>query len=223
MAEPELPASEGRRREARARGAVAVSPIACAAGALAGVALTAWLGPGAGALLAFARRAFSAPAQPAHAAELLPAALETASSVITPIALGAAVGALAFGLVQTRGLFAPRAIGQRAPVRASRALPWALAAALALLAVSALRALLPALAGARELGTVGETLKSRLPPLGVRALILFAAAGLGDWLWRRARLERTLRMTRAEAEAERRRDEANPTVAAELRHRHRSP
>jgi flagellar biosynthesis protein FlhB len=198
---------------------VAVSPLLCAAGALGGATLAlVYASPGAR-LIGFARDAFAGAADPSHPAVTARDALSTVIALVLPICAGAALGALAVGLAQTRGLFAPRAVGARPLVGGPRAVPWMLAAALALLGVGAARALLPSLRQAHGLIGVGLLARAAARATLPRVLLLFGAAGLGDWAWRRLRLERALRMTRAEAEAERREEEADPRLAAEIRRR----
>src|SRR5262249_49913506 len=98
----ELPPSERKRAAARARGQVAVSPLACAAGALGGAVLASFYGwPGAK-LLGLARRAFGGGDE---LGKVLHHAFSTSMAVVLPICLGAALGALAVGMLQTRGLF----------------------------------------------------------------------------------------------------------------------
>lgn len=214
----ELPPSEKRRAAARERGDVAVSPLACAAGALGGAALAlVWTSPSAQ-VIGFAKEMF-ARAAGGETGGALAQARGVLSSAVLPVALGAAVGALLVGVAQTRGLFALRAVGARPLVRGSRAVGWMLAAALAMLGVAAARAVLPALAHARGLAAVAWVARAAANATLPRVLLLFGAAGLGDWAWRRLRLERALRMTRAEAEAGRREEEADPRVAAEARRR----
>jgi flagellar biosynthesis protein FlhB len=136
--------------------------------------------------------------------------------------LSAALGALAIGLAQTRGLFTLKAIGRRKDLeREGRSTAWALAACLVLLGVLVAREL--AVGFARSRGTDGAVtiVLHALGRLGPRALLLIAAAGLGDWAWRRLRLERALRMTRGEVERERREEEGDPRLKAERRRRHR--
>jgi flagellar biosynthesis protein FlhB len=214
----ELPPSEKRRAAARARGDVAVSPLACAAGALGGAALALVCTSSGVQLIGFAREMFGRAAA-GETGGALAQVRALLSSALLPVALGAAAGALLVGVAQTRGLFALRAVGARPLVRGSRAVGWMLAAALAMLGVAAARAVLPALAHARGLAAVAWVARAAATATLPRVLLLFGAAGLGDWAWRRLRLERALRMSRAEAEAERREEEADPRVAAEARRR----
>lgn len=252
------PASEKRRREARARGQVAVSPLLCGAGALAGAALgLAWSWKSArDALLALAGRAWSgaasagaqswsslaaggAAASGTGAGEAgasgalaggvgasfapvvgLDEVLAGVAQVAVPIALAGLLGALLIGLAQTRGLLAGRAIGQPALARPPRLLPWALVVALVAIAYHRAQQLLGPLAQAGAVGPVAALAQEALAGGAARALLLFGGFGLGDWAWRRARLERALRMTRAELEQERREEEADPRMKAERRRRH---
>jgi flagellar biosynthesis protein FlhB len=61
-----------------------------------------------------------------------------------------------------------------------------------------------------------------LGSLGVRAILVVALAGLGEFAWRRAQLLDALSMSRAEAERERREDEGDPRLRAERRRRQRA-
>jgi flagellar biosynthesis protein FlhB len=221
----EFPASERRRREARAHGQVAVSGIACGAGALVGAVLAGHAGGATARLVAFARSAFAATPGDEQLRASAVALVSTVAAVIAPVLAGALLGALFVGLVQTGALFAPRAIGRRdGHLREERPVlsRWLLAIGLAAVGLTTMRDAMPLFARADGLVSATLVLRDAFLALVPRALILFALAGLGDWAWRRVRLERSLRMTRAEREAERRQDEADPRVAQELRRRHRS-
>jgi flagellar biosynthesis protein FlhB len=218
----ELPPSESRRREARAQGRVARSPLASGAGALAGAAFALWASSGAGALLSgYATRMWSGQAEPGDA---LTTGLAVAARVVLPIALAAWAGGWLIGLAQTRGLFTLGAFGRRKrdPAERAAAVPWALATALVLLAIMAARHLGTALSRAATLDATRAAVLDGVAALLPRALLLLVAAGLGDWAWRRVRLDRSLWMTRAERDRERRQQEADPRLRAEARRRQRS-
>ncbi|GEJ55578.1 EscU/YscU/HrcU family type III secretion system export apparatus switch protein [Anaeromyxobacter diazotrophicus] len=228
-----------RLREARRRGEVASSRELTGAAALAaGLAALAVTGPGAArALAALLRRALleaigPAPS-PAPAAALLRATAALAAAALPPCA-AAGAGALLAGLVQTRGLFAPEALRFR-PERldvarglarlasggrlAALGLAAAKAAAALALAAGLVRAALPqALAAAR---LAPAQLLRLLPALALRVALpvlgLLVALGLLDLALARWRLHRSLRMTRAEVQRERREDEGDPRLVAERR------
>jgi flagellar biosynthesis protein FlhB len=205
----ELPPSAPRREEARRLGQVASSGLLTGAAALfaGGLALAAIARPALGRLVELARRAFSGEL-PVEAG--LGRVLALVSWIVLPVAVAALVGAAAAGAAQTRGLFTTGAFERRAPEEAA-GLPlaaWALAAALLVLAVTSAR---------RALGGV-EALETLWP----RWILLFAAAGAGDFLMRRARVERSLWMTRAERRAEEHEEEGDPRLRSERRRRHRA-
>jgi len=205
----DLPPSEGRRREARRVGQVPHSPLLTGAAALAGggLALALTARPATVRLAQLARRCFSGELP---AAAGLGQVLSLVTWIVLPVATAALAAAVAAGMAQTRGLVTAGAFERRTdeePV----ALPlagWALSGALLLFAI---------LSGRRALGGV-DALESLWP----RVVLLFGAAGVADFLLRRARVERSLMMTRAERRAEARQDEANPLLRAELGRRHRA-
>jgi flagellar biosynthesis protein FlhB len=232
------PPTARRLREARRQGQVAlgrglVATAATACGLLAVArTLPGALAEGAGLL----RRAIAAGdgGMPAGAT------LEALASVLRltlPIAAAAAAGALAAGLLQTRGLLSLRlarprlrrlspAAGLRrafSPLSAGRTV-LSLAAALASLAVAirAVRRLLPSLAGAPRLeaGGAATLLARTVDSVGLPLLaVLAAVAGIEAVLVRRRHL-RSLRMTRAEVERDHRQEEGDPRLRAERRRRH---
>ena len=222
----ELPPSEKRRREARARGQVAVSRLLTGAGAAVGavVALAFTGGAAAERVLQLARRAFAGELSSELALAELAA---TVARVALPVALLAWLGAAAVGLAQSGGLFTLGAFQRSGGAdergeRPSRAIPWALVVALVLLGLMVARTIGAALARADGIPAATAIVQDALSRLVPRALLLLAAAGLADWAWRRLRLERALRMTRAERERERREEEGDPRLAAERRRRHRA-
>jgi flagellar biosynthesis protein FlhB len=203
----ELPPTPRRREEARRAGQVTHSPLLTAAGALAAGALAAVAiaGPAARRLAELFRRGMTGQIPVDKG---LWQGLSVVSYIVLPIAVAALAGAAAAGVAQTRGLFTLGAFGRRAPEEENGMVGWALAGALMLFAVLAGRnALLglPALNG-----------------LWPRAVLLFGAAGAADFLLRRARLERSLSMTRAERRAEQREEEGDPRLKAERRRRQRA-
>ncbi len=218
----ELAPSEKRRREARARGLVAVSPLATGAGALTGAVLAFLFGaPAAWARIGeLGRRAFSAEL-PVDGA--LSEVMSVTARVALPVAIAAFVGALVAGLVQSGGLFTLGAIGRRNQNgREGRVMPWALAAALVMLGVLIARAVAAGLVRASGTDAVSAVMMEAFGRLAPRAILLVCAGGLGDWAWRRLRVERALRMSRADAERERREEEGDPRLRAERRRRHKA-
>jgi flagellar biosynthesis protein FlhB len=205
----ELPPTARRREEARRLGQVASSGLLTGAAALfaGGLALAAIARPAAERLAGLARRSISGEL-PVEGG--LHRVLALVSWIVLPVAMAALVGAAAAGAAQTRGLFTTGAFERRAREEES-GLPlvaWALAAALLLFAVTSAR---------RALGGL-EALETLWP----RWILLFAAAGAGDFLMRRARLERSLWMTRAERRAEAAEEEGDPRLKSERRRRHRA-
>jgi type III secretory pathway component EscU len=180
--------------------------LTAAAGLLGGaLAATAMAGPATQRLALLARRALSGQL-PLEAG--LPQVLSTVSWIVLPVAGAALAAAAAAGAAQTGGLFTLGAFGKKARDDDSGLLAWGLAGSLILFAI---------LSGRNAL--VGLPALSGLWP---RAVLLFAAAGLGDFLLRRARLERSLSMTRAERRAEQREEEGDPRLKAERRRRQRA-
>jgi flagellar biosynthesis protein FlhB len=221
-----LPPSAERRREARAAGRVPVTPLGSAAAALAAGGLFAWAtgASGAGRIVALARRAWGGELDVlAAVGELLPAVMRVA----LPVALGAWLAALAVGAAQTRGLFTLGAFRRPAPkgdddAGALQPVAWALAAGLIALALLAARSTARDLASAEGIAGAAAVVVGGVRALVPRALMLVAAAALGDWAWRRLRHERALLMTRAEVERERREEAGDPRLRAERRRRHRA-
>jgi flagellar biosynthetic protein FlhB len=201
----DFPPSERRREEARRRGQVAHSPLLTGAGALLGgaLALAGIFGPASARIAEMARRAFSG--QLDHG---LGQVLALVSWIVIPVGVAALAGAVAAGLGQTRGLFTFGAFGQRSADEENGFIGWALAAALILFAI---------LSGRTALAGV-----SALPSLWPRAVLLFGAAGAADYFIRRARVEKSQWMTRAERRAEQREEEGDPRLRAERRRRARA-
>jgi flagellar biosynthesis protein FlhB len=217
-----FPPSERRRREARAQGLVAVSPLASSAAALAAAAVALGAtGRGACArLLELSRGAFEGHMPVEHA---LSGALGLGARLVLPVLAAAFVAALGAGLVQSRGLFTLGAFGRPAGDPSPRpVLAWGLAAALAAVALVGARDLVRELARADGLLPAAAGTLGVLGQLAPRALALFALAGVVDWAWRRAALEQALGMTREEREREEREEEGDPRLRAERRRRHRA-
>jgi type III secretion protein U len=233
-----------RLREARRRGEAAVSRDLTGLAALAGggAALVATARASGTALAAHLRATLTAAPRVEDALAPLPA-LARAAAVLAlaaaPVLVAAAGAAIGAGLLQSGGLFAPRAAAFRAgrldparnlanlvsPAQAGR-IALALARATAALAAAATAAEvlspavagLPALAPGAQLAAAGALLRqvaARVLP----ALALFAAIDLA--LARRAH-RRALRMTRDEVVREQREDEGDPRHRAERRRRHRA-
>jgi flagellar biosynthesis protein FlhB len=222
-----LPPTEKRRREAREAGQVPATPLAPAAAALVAGALIAWAtGGGAVERIASLARAAWSGLDPGAAASLI---VPTVARVALPLALGAWLAAVAVGALQTRGLFSLAAFRRTTreppePERdgALRPVAWALAIALSVLVLVSVRSTARALASAQGLAGAAQVVAAAARTLLPRALLLIAAAALGDWAWRRLRHERALLMTRAEVERERREEEGDPRLRAERRRRHRA-
>jgi hypothetical protein len=142
-----------------------------------------------------------------------------------PLLAGALSGALAVGLAQTRGLFAPGAVGARAHAEdgARPAVAWATAAIAALVAGLQGASLLRSLVRTAELRTAVSLGAPALRSLGIRLLLVLAAGGAVDLVARRAALSSALAMTRKEREREQREEEGDPALRAEVRRRHRRP
>jgi len=221
-----LPPTEKRRDEARAAGRVPVTPLGSAAAALLAGGLIAWAtsASGAGRVVALAKQAWTGSLDGAAAMGLvLPAVARTA----LPIALGAWLAAIAIGALQTRGLLALGAFRRaddpaRFDEHALAPVAWALAAALLALTLLQLRSTARGLAHAEGIAGAAQVVLAGFGAIVPRALALFAAAALGDWAWRRVRYERSLLMTRAEVERERREESGDPRLRAERRRRHRA-
>lgn len=220
----ELPPSERRKSEARARGEVAVSPLLTLTAALAGggIAIVA-TARGAGTRLSeLGAQAFSLKLDPAVALRELP---QLVARLVLPVALAAFGAALLAGLAQSRGLFTLGAIGRRRrdPEDALPLVPWGLVLALGLAAALAARPLGAALARAGDVRTSIAALLATLSSLAPRLLALLVAGGLADLALRTLRLQRSLSMTRAERERELREEEGDPRLKAEQRRRQRAP
>jgi flagellar biosynthetic protein FlhB len=209
MAAGELPPSPARREEARRQGRVAYSPLLTGAAAVAGggLALVGMAGPAAARLALLAKKAFSGElaADPSSGPMVV---LSTVSWIVLPVAAAALAAAVAAGAAQTRGLFTLGAFGRREREEEAGLVGWTVAGALILFAILSGR---KALAGLPALGG-----------LWPRAVLLLAAGGAADLLLRRARLERSLSMTRAERRAEQREEEGDPRLKAERRRRQRA-
>jgi flagellar biosynthesis protein FlhB len=214
------PPSARRLREARARGEVAHSSLLSAAAAVgaAALALALTARPAAGRLIALAQKAWSGGGD---ARDILP----SLAALALPIVLAAAVGAFVAGLAQTRALFAWGALGRHGPHNDGEPLAatsWAAAAALVLVLVGGGRVLVASLGRADGALVAATATLAALGSLTARAVVVIALAGLGDFAWRRARLQAALSMTRAEVERERREDEGDPRLRAEQRRRQRA-
>jgi flagellar biosynthesis protein FlhB len=216
-----FPPSEKRRREARARGQVAHSPLLTSAAALAAASLAAWAtGRGAAARLGeLLRRALGGGLAPTRA---LDEALRAGAAIVLPIAGAAWLAAALAGAAQTGGLFTVGALGHRRADAERQAMPWLLAAALGLVLALSAAPTARALAPATSVGGAATATAATLAALAWRALVVFAACGLFDFALRRAAVERALEMTRAEHERERREEEGDPRLRAERRRRHRA-
>lgn len=172
-------------------------------------------------LLEFARRGYAL-ASPPRA--LLDDAWSVLGWSVGPPLVAAFAAALVAGLAQTQGTItlgplAPTALRRRPTDGALRALLLGATAALA----TALAFHLESEAARRVVeqggqGALAATVAA-LGRVGLRVGAVMAAAGLVDLVARRALLERSLWMTRAEAEREHREEAGDPRVAAERRQR----
>jgi len=226
--------------EARRRGEVAFSRDLGSASAVAAAVVALMVGGPALVLrlVAYQRAALGAAAAGGDPGPALAAGLAVGARVLAwPLVTAAAV-ALGLGLLQTRGLVVPEALAPDLG-RLSVAAGWRrlggggrtgevgrgllALVVMAAVATAALSAALPALAalpGApasrvwAALGVLGRALAGRLALVGV-------AAGVVDYLVRRSRHLRALRMTRDEVRREQRETEGDPARRAERRRLHR--
>jgi flagellar biosynthetic protein FlhB len=227
-----------RLAEARRQGQVAISPELTGAVAFAGVVVvvTAAGAAACGQLVAYLRGGLTLAVRAGDPSVALGAAARQAIALLA-LPLGVAwVLTLAGGLVQTGALVAPRAVR----FDARRALPSArrlveagtlatvakgAAGVLVLLGVAwvTLAPLLRPMAGLAG-GSPGGVLVA-VGALGRRVAwpMALALVGLGgvDLLWRRARHHRSLRMSRAEVDRERKQHEGDPHRKVERRRLHR--
>jgi len=224
VSEKRHPPSQRRRDEARRRGEVAVSPSLVGAGALlaATVALILTAGRASSALLALARHGFAGDGEPGA---LVDEAWRALAVALGPPLAAALAAALAIGMAQTRGLVTAAPLAPSGPRRrpvdgAPRALAFALVAAAASVIAARIEAPLVAQAAARPGAWLLGAAAAAIGRIALRVAVVMVAAGAVDYVLRRARLERSLWMTRAEAEQERREEEGDPRLAAERRRRH---
>jgi|GEM_PF-2757227 len=221
MAE-DTPSAE-KLRQARLAGQVAVSPLLVAGAALAGVvAVLAFDGPTAwGKLVVLGRQAFSG--ELTMAAATVTTVLGVFARVAIPILVGALATAFLVGLVQTRGLVTLGALAaRRRPPSPTRRLRWAAGLGAMLIVAGAARGLVSSLA--RTHGITDEVAREVLQTVGrvlPRLLLLLLGVGLVELGRARNLLTRSLSMTRAEKQAEARREEGNPQLRAESRRRQR--
>jgi hypothetical protein len=212
----DLPPTPARRREARARGDVAVSPLFIAAGAFGGAGLSVAL---AWSRITAALTQLAGASIGVEAPENLPwrAVLWWC---LVPALAGALAGALAIGLLQTRALFSFGTLGWRRETPPSTWLGLLLAGGVLVLSLLALRALVAALIlAAPRLDAVVGAVTTTVAAYAPRFLLLIAAVGLAELARRRARLERALSMSRAERRAEARSDGPDPRLRAETNRR----
>ena len=211
----DLPPTPARRREARARGDVAISPLLVAGGALGGAGLAI--------ALAWQRIVASLTALATASIGESPESVPWRAALwwcLLPALGGALIGALATGIVQTRALFTFGTLGWRREARPSVWLGLLLGGGVLVLALLALRALVAALILAPpRLDAVVAAFTNTAAAYAPRVLLLVAAVGLAELGRRRASLERALSMTRAERRAEARSDGPDPRVRAETNRR----
>jgi flagellar biosynthesis protein FlhB len=233
-----------RLREARRRGEVAASRDVTSLGALVagGAAAVLALRYVAGEIARHLRAGLESAVvggNVAGAAAAVAGASALLVSVLAPVALAAAGGALAAGLLQTRFLVAPAAAAFRAerldPARNLRRLAsmdqaltivLALAKAAVALAVAwpPARAALPSLAALPgiDVGALPRAVAAFLSPIALRLVGVAAAFAALDLAVVRLRHARALRMTRDEVRREHRQDEGDPVHKAERRRRHKA-
>jgi type III secretion protein U len=231
-----------RLREARRRGEVAASrEMGAAAALVAGLGTLALVGPWlcsalAGHVAASLLAAVSDDPAPLAA---LAASLRALAEAASPPLLAALAAGLAAGVLQTRLLFVPTLAAPRwdridplaglrrilSPARAADAALGAARAALALgLGILLLRAAAPALAALPRLGAPGlsRVLPALLGPRAWAMAALLCGFGLLDLALARRRLDRSLRMTRAEVLRDQRSEEGEPRLKAERRRTHQA-
>jgi flagellar biosynthesis protein FlhB len=235
-----------RLDEARRRGEVAYSRDLVSAGALL-AAIAALIGQGAAStarLMDYLRLALGSGLTGAASGGDVGAALAAGAGVAARVLVAplgaAAIAALALGLAQTRGLFAPAAVrfdlGRLSPADGLARLFGAQAAAqmgkglvkvalVALLAWSTVRPLLfegglPALAGADapRLAAAWGAVAGRL---ALRVALAALVLGAFDYLLARRRHQRGLRMSHDEVKRESRESEGDPHHRAERQRLHR--
>jgi flagellar biosynthesis protein FlhB len=228
--------SARRRREARRAGRVAWSPLLTAAAALAALWLALrWVGEALLAGLAGGLRAWLSEGASVAPGELGAVALGLATRVAGPVLqllVVVLVAAGAAALVQVGPLFTPRVLAPdwgRLGLAAGWRRLWSLEARLArwragLAAVAVLAPAALVVAGSlRELVALpyhepraGLVVLSALADRWLVASVAgLGALGLLDLLWQRRRLDESLRMTRREAELERRETEGDPLFRRE--------
>jgi flagellar biosynthesis protein FlhB len=231
-----LPPSERRLAQARRAGDLAVSRDLVAGMAFAGacVALIAGGRSWIGGLAAYLHMALARASNSDSSSASLGSGLAAAAVALSlPVAVSVVVALLA-GLAQTRGVFTSHsARAQRfAPsltrvLERERVLDTAFdLGKLIVLLVVATASLVPCLTGLVALSGVEAVrvlaaLGAALRRLGCHLAIAMVALGFADYLWRRARYQGRLRMTRDEARREQKEDEGVPEPKAERRRRHR--
>jgi hypothetical protein len=190
----------------------AVTPLLTGAGALFGGLVGIALFGRAGALRAadFARQAFAGSTLTEPAGRL---AGLVAELTLPPLTLALACAAIV-GFLQVRVRFAEGTV-ERPRRQPSRMLTLALAASVVMVAVDVVVRGWPSVVAAQSATDVARAFLPLGRALFLRALVLTLAAGLGDWLWRRARLgAASPRRVRDE-------DEVDPRVRDEVRSRQR--
>ncbi|HET7752401.1 MAG TPA: EscU/YscU/HrcU family type III secretion system export apparatus switch protein [Anaeromyxobacteraceae bacterium] len=232
-----------RLQDARRRGEIATSrELTSAAALVAGLIAIALTGPSVVAKLAAHLRGMLAAAPRgdlAPDAALLMATQQLAGSALAPLA-GAAIAACACGALQTRALFAPKAVAVRwsrvSPVAGMRRLFSTSQLAVGALGICKVVAIaLLAWTQRDELGRASAALAqgcspaalvpavpAAIGPLAFRLCGLLAVFGVGDLLLARRRHERSLRMTPDEIRREQKEQDGDPQHKAERRRAHRS-
>jgi flagellar biosynthetic protein FlhB len=229
-----------RLAEARRQGEVAVSPDLTGAAVVFAVLVVMAIGAkaGLGQLVVYLRASLLQAAQGTTrpAVALAAGGKQGLALLALPLGLACAI-TVAVGLVQTGGLFAPKAarFGLRRVVPSLRriidagalvGLAKGLGGALVLLGV-AYATLAPLVrpvasltgASAGQVLAAAGTMGARL---GWRMTVALLALGALDLLWRRARHGQSLRMTRDEVERERKQHEGDPQRKVERRRLHRA-
>ena len=222
------PPTPKRLEEARRAGDVPASrDVTALAAMLVGTGvLAATAGTSASGLAAFARRAWGGSG--GAPVELIQDGAHAAARILAPVLLAAFSIALAVGVLQTRGLFAPQALGPRLRMRLA-ASPWecvrgsVLVVGIAAVVGWMLPGLLRDLVDLHRAGPgqllaklVASMTKLAGPILGVIAAVAVADLAYRHWAWRRRQ-----RMSRAEVRREQRESEGDPWIAEERRRIHR--
>ena len=240
MEERVHPATERQRARFRDRGEIANSRDLTAFGVLLGgaIALAGVAGTSAAAVVGFTGRVLANLHQTAPG-EVAAPAVRALVSAAGPMAIACFVGALLFGVVQTRGAVAKKALTFDPtrinpvtkladilnPKRAGAMLGTSLVKVAAMLAVcvATLWSELPALLAAppSSLTTAFGAGAALLGTVAVRALVAVLALGIADFALNWFKLERKMRMTHKEMRDDLKEEQGDPHIRAVRRRRAR--